>query len=585
MPTACPYPPFGSRMFDPKILPSTWRQDYWDAWSREERERWLALRRRAQTDAMFLGVDILGGDFVHEVHAELFAQFPQPNPDLPSGDWDRVCKKRLILWPRGTLKTSAVRVSIVQAILADPNVSILLLQGSQILAKRQIAVLKNVFASPTRRLADLFPEYVCKKPTGRTNEFIVAARTRTVVEPTCAITSAKCVKASSHWSMAFVDDLQHEQNWKNPEMLEKAWQQYLDLGPLMAPNALVTLTGTRYTDGDIYGRVLDNIAGEMKDIGSTSWKVSIKSCWSTPCKCGHTDFEHDEDRSLLPCKLCACEAFVSAGPRTLLMPKWRTRDGRELGWDFEFLERERRESGQAFFESQYLNSITSDRARSFPPALIDQQTLHDLKHFPDLHTGAATVFVGDLAYAGGVRTDKCVIWVCQFAPNGSIYIRDCVHGKYDSTQLWNALAKAAAVYRPRSIMLEKFQAWDVFDTAFRNFAVIAKMQPLPIQWIKMTLQHDAKLTRIWGISSRLTSRTLWLFSGMTGYPELVQQLKRFPKMRDTDYADALSLACQIPGVGSLPTPPPKTVSAIEELFTTPGEAEKLPEDNNPITFE
>src|ERR1041385_610461 len=135
--------------FDSSILPKEAREKY-DKSSPEERSEWEALPLRGQTDHMYLGTAIMGGHFQpvpHGRHDEtgryvgLFSNFLPKNPEKPLFDLDAPCalcnfllkpraectacggtgrvnyKKRMILWPRGSFKTSAVVVEIVQLIL------------------------------------------------------------------------------------------------------------------------------------------------------------------------------------------------------------------------------------------------------------------------------------------------------------------------------------------------------------------------------------------------------------------------------------------------------------------------------------
>ena len=69
---------------------------------------------------MYLGSVVLGMDFQEIPHRHLFSHFLSKDPyeRTPIYDISLVVKKRMILWPRGTFKTSAIIVEIVQLILA-----------------------------------------------------------------------------------------------------------------------------------------------------------------------------------------------------------------------------------------------------------------------------------------------------------------------------------------------------------------------------------------------------------------------------------------------------------------------------------
>jgi len=174
-------------------------------------------------------------------------------------DLSTLTKKFMILWPRGLFKTSSVVVDMVQTILNYPNVRICFLTGGDQLAKRQLARVKRVFEKPTKRFRMLFPDFCLKsvenKKThkwedvsaklGNAHEFTVPCRTNDILaEPTFAISTAKSVKAGSHYDIIYIDDLVNEQNYRSVKALEKCYQDYLDICPLLEPTGYIIMTGT-----------------------------------------------------------------------------------------------------------------------------------------------------------------------------------------------------------------------------------------------------------------------------------------------------------------------------------------------------
>jgi hypothetical protein len=196
--------------------------------SAEERAEWTAQRLRCRTDQLILS-NILGMDLQPNPHRALFAQFLQKRPGLPISDLDPVYKKRMILWSRNTCKTSSIRVEMAQIILNYPNVRLCFLTGNDDLAKRQLGGLKQIFERPTPEFLRLFPEYCLTSrqnrrtkewedqldELGNMHEFTVPCRTSTVyAEPTFAISTARSVKAGSHFDFIFIDDLVNDQNYQ-----------------------------------------------------------------------------------------------------------------------------------------------------------------------------------------------------------------------------------------------------------------------------------------------------------------------------------------------------------------------------------
>ena len=217
----------------------------------EERAAWDDARFRCRTDQLFLS-DILGLDLVENPHRALFNLFLHKKPGTPLAELDTVKKKRMVLWPRGCAKTFSVRVEETQLILNYPSIRICFLTGSDDLAKRQLAALKNVFKQPTARFKHLFPEFcLVSKQTkkgewrdvepdwGNAHEFSVPARGNTILpEPTFCISTARSINSGSHFDVIVIDDLVNDRNWQSSALLEKSYQDYLSLCPPFRPQRL-----------------------------------------------------------------------------------------------------------------------------------------------------------------------------------------------------------------------------------------------------------------------------------------------------------------------------------------------------------
>jgi phage terminase large subunit-like protein len=529
-----------------------------------EYDSWLADRLRCKVDQLFLS-GILGFDLVPNPHAALFAQFLKKQPGMNLSSLDTQFKKRMILWSRGFAKTSAVRVEMTQLILNYPNIRLCFLTGSDAIAKKQLGALKQIFEKPTPEFLRLFPEFcltsVQRKKTkewkdvqdemGNAHEFTVPCRTTTVfADPTFAISTAKSVKAGSHYDCIFIDDLVTEVNSKNAAQLEKCYQDYLDICPLLDPVGFIFVTGTRYSFGDAYERIQEQAqaAGE-----ASIWKFSIRDCYSAgKCKnCGHAEVFHDRDANILqpPCGVgvvCDCKGFESDRDRGPLFPEVTTKDGRIFGFSMEGLERIKAELGPQVFANQYLNQPLAAETQTFTETMIGGQTLHDINQIPSYLT-ATTFVVGDLAYSQEESSDLSVLYVCRKL-QGRLYVFDCRAGRWQSSELVSNIIKVLldANCRPSAVYLEKTLGADHLHELITARANQMGLQQVPIQWIKPNQKKGAKGIRIGNIQEALKSQRLWLYSGMSYYQDLVNQLVKFPRTKHDDFADCLGRVCEAP---------------------------------------
>jgi len=561
--------------------------------SPDEKTRWYTQRFKCLKSHLYLSgyeeaekpgdpdlppqyVPILGMDFQVDPHEQLFSRFVQKRPgqDLVLSDLSTLTKKFMILWPRGLFKTSSVIVDIVQNILNYPNIRICFLTGGDQLAKRQLARVKRVFEKPTKRFEFLFPEFCLKSvlnkkekkwedvrcKLGNAHEFTVPCRTNdTFAEPTFAISTAKSVKAGSHFDLIFIDDLVNDQNYRSVKLLEKCYQDYLDICPLLEPTGFIIMTGTRYSSGDTYERIQEMAQQEEREIGRSIWKFSIRDCWSRGCSnCSHTDVYHNYDVNILqpPCGVagCQCAGFVDNGSKGVLFPQTRTHDGRHIGHTLEFLEGERLRLGTEFFANQYENCPIASGTQVFTETLIGGQTLHDINQIPP-YNQSFTFGVGDLAYVGQPDRDYSVIFMCRLF-QGQIFVYDCIYGNWDSGDIAKTSVDILLKHRPNVLYYEKFNGWEAYNNVIAAEAAQRGITKVPIQWEKGSQVEKAKITRIGSVKGPLTQHRLWFFAGMPGYDILVKQLVKWPKLgRHDDFADCAGQVVAAPTGYQLTTPP------------------------------
>lgn len=550
----------------------------------EQKRFWFEERFKCLKDPLYLGgyaddstpekpIANLGMDFQVDPHKLLFEQFPAmlPGENLVLSDLSTIIKKFMILWSRGCFKTSSVRVKIVQIILNYPNVRLCFLTGGDQLAKRQLSAVKHFFEKPTSRFKWLFPEFCLKSVRNRkitdeddprawsdqparlgtAHEFTVPCRTSEIfAEPTFAISTARSVKAGSHFDIIFIDDLVHEGNFRSVQLLEKCYEDYLMICPLLEPTGYIIMTGTRYSFGDTYERIQDAAREEEKLLGHTIWKFSIRDCWSRSCQnCVHTNAYHDYDANIIepPCTVlgCTCLGFKDRGVKGVLFPQTRTIDGRSIGHTLEFLEGERIRLGDELFANQYENQPIATGSQTFTETLIGKQTLHDLAQIPS-YAQSYTFAVGDLAYVGQSGRDASVIFICRLH-QGRIYIFDCVFGNWDSDKVAEHTINVLLRHRPATMFFEKINGWDAFNRVITSYATDKGVQNVPLQWIKGSQTANAKLIRIGSVKGPLATGRLWFYAGMPGYNKLVQQLLKWPKLgKHDDMADACGMCVEAP---------------------------------------
>jgi len=312
----------------------------------------------------------------------------------------------------------------------------------------------------------------------------------------------------------------------------------------------------------------------MKELGTQSWSFSIMPCWVKYCAncehwCHKRDLDHDWKRNASEpkCIRCNCKGWKDTGVKDVLFPKFRTKDGRTQGHTIKGLETMKIQLGPEMFSCLYENNPLAKELQTFTPELIGKQTLF---HESQIPTGlqAPTFFVGDLAYTAGQTNDRdnSVIYVARYF-QGQIFIIDCIAGKFDSLALCENLYRGLMKHRPTIIWLEKFLGWEAYNTVFEMYAHQKNLQRLPVEWHPVSYGKQAKLARMGAVKAPMGERRLWLYAAMPFYENLVNDLKKWPKLgRHDDFGDCLGLVCQVPtGFQSVPQPPARLETAAAWL--------------------
>lgn len=465
-------------------------------------------RQKCKTDPLYLG-KCLGYDFQEDVHKPLFDLLLKFHEAKSLRDLSEI-KNRLVLWPRGHFKTSAMVVFIVQLILNYPDIRILIMQANQRLGKLWLREIKSHFLTTGTRantksmLPLLFPEF-CAPVLGDAMEFTVPARQRKhLPAATVTVASTKAANTGQHYDVFFPDDLVNQKNYRSVELLDQLWDDFNLFIPLIDPGGYTFMTGTRYHHADLYGRVIRANQGE--------WVVSVRGC-SLTGKWPITD------------------------ENELLFPVRETADGRKIGFTKALLEKIAADSPEMFW-AQYFNQIVAGHRQIFPEKLIlSSVRSSDDKAFP---TRAPTVFFIDLAEGKRADSDHSVIAVGRQSGN-TIWITDCIGHTFSTYELAITLISLTLKHRPIRIIVAK-EPGAVHFVEYAKVLAREKGIVLPIMLQEKASRHkDAKKIRIEALESRVRTKQLFLVAGIPNFDRLLEEFTQFPKGEHDDRPDAIAM--------------------------------------------
>lgn len=480
----------------------------------------LDTREQCRTDKSFLAQQ-LGYDFQESVHSDLFANYLQIKPDVTLFEQSDV-KDRMVLWSRGTYKTTSIVVEIVQLILNFPDIRILLMQDTVKNAQKLLAEIKGHFDGTHHKskLSEIFPEFCqTEKKLGTKDSFTTPARQNQKIQATVTVASPKASKTGQHYDAGFFDDLVTAENYDNPEQIQQTIKDFSLYVPLIDPGGYRYVTGTRYTFGDLYEHII------RQDAESHSWQISIRGCWTV-----------NED-----------------GSKKLLFPQVKLDDGRLVGHTLDFLEKKQVEDPQ-MFSAQYMNQPIVAGTQLFTDDLLLGHVRTKLEEgFPSL--GHAVLFV-DLATSQHGDSDDAVVMTGQADCNNNVFITDGIGGRWGIVGLADVVIAQALLHKPAKILIEKTAAGTAFVEYLR---VIAKNQGLnlPLDFIKVSNDSGAKHIRISAVSGFLKQNKLFFLAGLPCWKKMFDQFTKYTKAskaRHDDYIDCVGLVAQHFAVNGSTTP-------------------------------
>jgi predicted phage terminase large subunit-like protein len=504
-------------------------------------KRTVEERARCKKDRLYLA-DILGYDFTKETHEELFNQYPAFIEGKP---WADQFPKRdvLILWPRGHYKTTAVVVVVIQAILNNPDIRILLMQGSVKVTKTLLKQISSHFegTATNSRFKELFPEFCGVKVDGEwkfgkkvlgltADQFTTPARIKKqLAQATITVASPRSIKTGQHFDLGIFDDLVNDSNYRNPTQLTKIEEDFDMARPLIDPGCPRFVSGTRYAFGDLYENIIRKDKGE--------WVISIKTCW----KDGTTDV-----------------------PR---FPQHKTKDSRVVGFTKEGLLQIMRDTPDVF-ASQYLNYPVLRSNQSLNEEILLAAVVAE-KDTPAL---SQPVLFIDLA-AEGIHPDDSVIVAGKVDNVGRMYVTDIRGSQFTVSQLAINVIDMIVKHRPIKVMVEKTSS-AMYFTAYLQTVMRDKNVRCTIDYIKVDNRDDAKNIRVQAMAGHVKNKRLFFFPALPCWDKFIEQASMFPKGRygHDDYPDTIALMCQsfsASYVGLAPAKPLSKNPMIERLMREP----------------
>lgn len=244
-------------------------------------EAYRARRKKCQTDLWFLSKEIFHRDLFEQAHRPLVNFFLKKQPFTPSfrkgltytlaefqfaiGDLASLAvRKGVLLYPRGSFKSSLDEDDITQYIICFPDIRIMIMVGESSLGEAFVPNIKQRFIleenhEPTE-FQLLFPEFIIDletdKDRGGAQEYWCPARKLKQVSPTLGSISILGSTSGWHCDVFKCDDVVTDTTPIETSISRnKLVRKFVSTANLLDPHGILELIGTHYHEEDLYEHV------------------------------------------------------------------------------------------------------------------------------------------------------------------------------------------------------------------------------------------------------------------------------------------------------------------------------------------
>jgi hypothetical protein len=475
----------------------------------------LDIRLRMQTDLFFLTKWGLGyyrvTDQWHQPVADVFVKKTPPRPGEDSAaalnrqleEAARFRRRRILLLPRKTYKTTFNIADTVQWIANFPEVAVMVMCASNSpdspLADAFVAEVASHFYCPANAPRTAFhicfPEHVITK-LPKAGEFITPARTKFRRDPTVKGVSIEQSLSGWHPDIIKSEDVQDNRNSQTPFALKKVKKNfYLNL-KMLGEAGLVDVTGTRYGPTDLYG---DMIAKAGNDT-LVYWKPAYL------CKSHAVKLEDDE---------------LTADDVILQFPE-------QLSW--EFLRSEKELDSDTYW-TQYMNVAEGNFVATFPMEKLEAARVPEssTRHDDKIHICWRFEYAESRNAAGAVGIEH----------EGRITIVEVLRGQFAPTALARRVVSCCRRWETHRVEIEETPGASSMTNHIRNEA-LAQNWRVDIRWSEFLQDETARALAIKSAEPHLVAGRLLFHEDLANLPEVFKQLYHFGMVEETEIASVIA---------------------------------------------
>jgi predicted phage terminase large subunit-like protein len=473
------------------------------------------LRFMCRTNLLFLGREMFNRAFTFLTHAPVCNFFVQKDSSKEIYEQDET-KERLLLYPRGSFKSTLDVIDCVQWIINFPNIRILILAAETGLATSFIGEMKNYFFVPKNgeptNFQKLFVEWTISSRTeGAEDQFICPCRSvgdEKKKDPTAWSASILSNLPGWHCDLAKGDDVVNDKNSETSALVAKVIRKVNYAASLVDPGGFIDLLGTPYAGNDLYTFTAEKAEGnELR-------KLAVPSRWLIPAS------QHKDDRDCTDVDYELLFEFDKTGRKRLTNDFLNKKKRKDLG----------------IYLSQYMLNASGIRKVKFSMDLMVSRTIsleqlpHQLRYY----------ILWDFAYAAHLGSDYSCGAVIGLDVENRAYVVEVFRDHYIDSELAREVVTSYQKYQPRLVCIENSNGAQFLEQTIRRYAEEAGITYIPLDFFKVDNSANAKAARVGSLQPRLLGGELFFMNTLTCLEDLYKEFKDFGTSTHDDIPDSIS---------------------------------------------
>lgn len=481
------------------------------------------VRETALSDLYSFAVLVNPGYVYGEVH-KLFYKWMEEYSLYGQGEQQSTNK--LLMLPRGHLKSHMVATWAAWVITRHPEITILYLSATAELAEKQLFAIQNILGSTTYNR--FFPEYINpqegKREKWSQRKFSIDHEKRkqeAIRDETVATAGLTTNTTGWHADIIISDDIVVPENAYTVDGRESVLKKTSQFTSIRNAGGFTMACGTRYHPSDVYASWKEQEYDEFNDEGDIIGKRPV---WETK------EFEVETDG-------------------VFIWPKTMRSDKKFFGFDAQVLSRIRAEySDKVQFHAQYYNNPNdpgSNRIDRSKFQYYDKRFLRQESGYWYYKSRKLNVFGAiDFAFSLNKKADSTAIVVIGIDSEGFIYVLDIVVFKSDRiSEYFKNIAELHSRWEFKKLRAEVSVAQAVIVRDLKD-KLREEGLSLSIDEYRPTRNEGTKAERIAAIlEHKYENMTIWHFKG--GYIDVLEEELVLARPPHDDIKDALASAVAI----------------------------------------